>query len=127
MAQVDYEDDTIWRWVIQHFRFDPVRRERRNVVVAAYDNEGDFQNEFDRYVAMIRSEITAGYRSSHESVSGVTLEPGHLAAAARGHNVRRAIEHGVNPERVLSTGPLPTNMTVLTFTKDDTKSAVEDD
>ena len=39
MSEVDSEDDTIWRWVIHHYRFDPTRSERRNVVVAAYDND----------------------------------------------------------------------------------------
>jgi hypothetical protein len=127
VAQVDHEDDTIWRWVIQHYRFDPSRRERRNIVVAAFDNERQFLTEFDRHAEMIRDEIAAGTRSSRESLSGVILEPGHLAAAARGHNARRAIEHGVSPERVLNTGALPHNMAVLTSTKDDTAPLVGDD
>jgi hypothetical protein len=120
VTQVDHEDDTIWRWAIHHYRFDPERRERRNVVVAAYDNEAEYRAEFDRYGETIRREIAVGSRSPEENVSGVTLPPGHLAAAARGHNVRRAIEHGVSPARILDTGPLPSNMAVLTFAKDDT-------
>ncbi|TFC17924.1 hypothetical protein E3O19_05380 [Cryobacterium algoritolerans] len=119
MAEVDRNDDTIWRWVLHHYRFDLARRERRNVVVAAYDSESEFQTEFERYTQIIRDEIARGTRSSRENLSGVTLEPGHLSAAARGHNARRAIEHGVSPERVLTTGALPHNMAVLTFTKDD--------
>jgi len=59
VAHVDHEDDTIWRWVIQHYRFNPKRRERRNVIVAAYDNETEFRAEFNRYVEMIRGEIAA--------------------------------------------------------------------
>jgi hypothetical protein len=124
VARVDHEDDTIWRWVIQHYRFDPERRERRNVIVAAYDSQTEFEAEFARYVEMIRGEIVAGSRSPHENLSGITLEPGHLAAAARGHHVRRAIEHGVSPERILSTGPLPSDMAVLTFTKDEIATEV---
>ncbi|MEO6532956.1 MAG: hypothetical protein ABIO06_05205 [Pseudolysinimonas sp.] len=127
MAQVDYEDDTIRRWVLHHYRFDPARRERCNVVVAAYDNEMEFQTEFERYAEMIRAEITAGTRSSRENVSGVALEPGHFAAAARGHNVRRAVEHGVNPERLLSTGALPQNMALLTSTEGEPAPLLEGD
>jgi hypothetical protein len=127
VAEVDHNDDTIWRWVIHHYRFDPARRERRNVVVAAYDNESEFQTEFERYTQIIRDEIAGGTRSSGENLSGVTLEPGYLAAAARGHNARRAIEHGVSPERVLTTGALPRNMAVLTFTKDETSPSIEND
>lgn len=127
MAEVDPEGDTIWRWVLHHYRFDPARREWRNVVVAAYDNEGQFHSEFERYGETIRAEIAAGTRNSRESLSGVTLEPGHLAAAARGHNVRRAIEHGVNPERLLSDGALPHNMAMLTSAKVDPVPLVEGD
>lgn len=127
MAHVDHADDTIWRWVIQHYRFDPARRERRNVIVAAYDSETEFRAEFDRYVEMIRGEIAAGNRSPQESVSGTTLEPGHLAASARGHNVRRAIAHGASPARILNSGPLPDNMAVFTFTQDDAAAAVQGD
>ena len=127
MAEVDRNDDTIWRWVIHHYRFDPVRRERRNVVVAAYNNEREFQTEFERYAHIIQNEIAAGTRSSRENLSGVALEPGHLAASARGHNVRRAVEHGVNPARLLATGPLPQNMAVLTFATSETAPLIEDD
>lgn len=127
MAEVDRNDDFIGRWVIHHYRFDPARRERRNVVVAAYDNEREFQTEFERHAQMIRNEIAAGTRSSRENLSGVILEPGYLAASARGHKVRRAIEHGVNPARLLATGPLPQNMAVLTFATSETAPSIEND
>jgi hypothetical protein len=127
VAEVDRDDDTIWRWMIHHYQFDPARRERRNVAVAAYDNEREFQTEFERCAQMIRNEIAAGTRSSRENLNGVVLEPGHLAASALGHNVRRAIEHGVNPARLLATGPLPQNMAVLTFATSETAPLIEDD
>jgi hypothetical protein len=120
VAQANDEDDTVWRWVIYHYRFDPALRQRRNVVVAAYDNESQFRAELDRHAELIRSEIAAGTRRARENISGVALEPGHLATAARGHDVRRAIEHGVSPELLLTAGPLPHNMAVLSFTDDDT-------
>ena len=34
MSEVDPNDDSIWRWVLKHYRFDPERGERRRVVVA---------------------------------------------------------------------------------------------
>lgn len=127
MATVNHEDDSIWRWVIHHYRYDPDRRERRNVIVTVYDNADEFQKEFDRLAGMIQVEIAAGNRSDRENLSGVILEPGHIAAAARGHNVRRAIEHGVDPHPLLSGGPLPRNMALLRFAKDDTSSAAAED
>ena len=127
MAEVDHSHDTIWRWVIHHYRFDPARRERCNVVVAACDNEGEFNTEFERHAQMIRDTIAAGPRSSSESLTGVNLETGYLAASARGHHVRRALEHGVSPERVLATEALPQNIAVLTFAKGEAAPSIEND
>ncbi|MET4637701.1 hypothetical protein [Mycetocola sp. 2940] len=123
MSEVDPDDDTIWRWVIHHYRFDPTRNQRRNVRVAAYDDESEFRSELDRYTELIRSEIAVGTRSNRESVSGIALEPGHLAAQAGGHDVRRAIEHNVNPERLLRTAPIPHNMALLGFHDEDSPPA----
>ena len=127
MAEINRKDDTVWRWVIHRYQFDPSRRERRNVVVATYDNEREFQTEFDRHAQILRNDIAAGARSSRENLGGVVLEPGYLAASARGHNVRRAIEHGVSPGRLLVTGPLPQNMAMLTFATSETEPSIEDD
>ena len=118
MTEADPNDDTIRRWVIHHYRFDPARNERRYVVAAAYDDEREYLRELERYDVRIRSEIAAGTRSDREMVSGTTWEPVHLAAQKRGHAVRRAIEHGVDPEPLLRDGPLPSNMAVLTFSED---------
>ena len=127
MAEINRKDDTVWRWVIHRYQFDPSRRERRNVVVATYDNEREFQTEFDRHAQILRNDIAAGARSSRENLGGVVLEPGYLAASARGHNVRRAIEHGVSPGRLLATEPLPQNIAVLTFATSETVPSIEDD
>jgi hypothetical protein len=123
MSEVDPDDDTIWRAVIHHYRFDPARNQRRNVCVAAYDDESEFRSQLDQYTEVIRSEIAAGTRSSREWVSGMALEPGHLATQARGHNVRRAIERGVNPEPLLRNGPPPLNMALLSFHDEDSPPA----
>ena len=115
MSEVNPDDDTVRRWLIQHYRFDPSRNQRRNVRVAAYDDESESRSELEKYTQKIRSEIAAGTRSNRETVSGVTFEPGHLAAQARGHEVRKAIEHGVDPEPFLQDGALPHNVSLLSF------------
>src|SRR5580700_7663243 len=43
MAQVDPADDSIKRFIVRHYRYDPERRARRHVVVAAFDNEPEYQ------------------------------------------------------------------------------------
>jgi len=118
MAQVDPQDDTIWRWVIRHYRFDPERNERRHVVVAAYDNDAEYELEFDRYSSRIRAEIAAGTRSDREHVSAMAMHPGYRAEQVRAHAVRRAMKHGADFRPLLSDGPLPSNMAVFGITDD---------
>lgn len=113
MARVDPEDDSIERFIARHYRYDPERRERRHVVLAAFDNEQELHACMDS----VRDEIQAR-RDRGEPVdpsehpSGDMREPGYLRRAANGHLVSRAIRHG-------AAGPwieeleLPSNMSVL--------------
>jgi hypothetical protein len=48
-----------------------------------------------------------------EHISGHVMEPGHLARAANGHLLRRAVEHGVRPDRLRSL-ELPSSIAVFT-------------
>jgi hypothetical protein len=42
VAEVDPDDDSIRRFIVRHYRYDPDRHERRHVVVAAFDSEREF-------------------------------------------------------------------------------------
>lgn len=55
--EVDPGDDSICRWVLHRYRFDPERRQRRNVVVAAYDNEAEFEVALASYARRIQEEV----------------------------------------------------------------------
>jgi hypothetical protein len=115
MAAVDPEDDSISRWVVHHYRYDSQRRQRRHVLVRAFDN----RREFELAMSELRSQIAEARRSaesdSREHVTGTVWEPGDRASAAVGHMVRRAMEHGVDPRRILESGTLPSNMAILQF------------
>lgn len=52
-ATVDPNDDSIDRWVVRHFRYDPERRERRHVVIACFDN----RREFMKFIKQARTEL----------------------------------------------------------------------
>ena len=89
-------DDSIERFIVRHYRYDPQRRERRHLVVAAFDNEPEFR----ACMASVHAEI--GRRRDRgepvdprEHVSGVVHEPGYLRRAANGHLVRRAFSRRV--------------------------------
>jgi hypothetical protein len=92
MGRVEPEDDTIRRFIVRHYRYDPARRERRHVVVAAFDNEPEFLACVERVGAEIaqRREHEDGV-DPREHVSGVVHEPGYLRRAANAHLLRRAV------------------------------------
>jgi hypothetical protein len=113
MAQVDREDDSITRFIVHHYRYDPQRRERRNVVVAAFDSEA----EYDACMREVREEIERRREAGEEvdpreHVTGTIYEPGSRRLAANGHLIGRALSHGVFP-RSLQELELPSNMVVL--------------
>ena len=106
MSAVDPDDDSVARWVVQHYRYDSTRNERRNVVVAAFDNQEEFDRELAKRSAELRLEQAAGARGAHEQISGVTLPAGYRAEAARGHAIKAAMKHGATgaATRIHSTG-----------------------
>ena len=108
------EDDGIRRFVVRHYRYDPARRERRHVVVAAFDNRREFNACFASLDAEIRNRRAAGEQvDAMEHVSGIVREPGADRLAANGHALRRAMEHGVDTRPWLDEMELPRNMAVL--------------
>jgi len=117
VGRVKPEDDTIRRFIVHHYRYDPTRRERRHVVVAAFDNEPDFLACVQRVQAEIAQRRE---RQEHvdprEHASGVIHEPGHLRRAANGHLLRRAVNHGVAGLRFEEL-ELPSNMVAFRATR----------
>ncbi|GAA1903395.1 hypothetical protein [Lapillicoccus jejuensis] len=114
MAEVDPEDDSIERFVVYHYRYDPQRSERRNVVVAAYDDAGEFEARVDHENARLRGRAARGERiDPREHISGTVLPPGYARLAARARLVRRANVRGVAPGRRLDRLELPDSVAVL--------------
>jgi hypothetical protein len=120
VPEVDPRDDSISRWVLHHYRFDPERRQRRNVVIAAYDNKAEFDEALATYRQRIRAEIDSGARDNAENVSGVLWPPGHHEEQARGRTLSQAVSQGVDPRRVPLDGPLPSNKVFFGWDADGT-------
>lgn len=79
MAEVDPSDDSRSRWVLQWFRFDPERNERRNVTIAAYSRKREFDREFRKLQADLEVLKSDGRAEDAEHISGVKYEKGRLA------------------------------------------------
>ena len=109
VAVVDPDDDTVARYVVAHYRYDPDRRERRHVVVAAFDNPDEFHTDIH-----VRAEQLRALRESGEDVdrlehiTGRTYAAGYRRQQRDAHLLKRAIEHGIAP--VLDDLALPPNV-----------------
>jgi hypothetical protein len=113
VGRVEPEDDSIRRFIVHHFRYDAARRERRYVVVAAFDNEPDFLACVERVRAEIAQRREREERvDPREHASGVVHEPGYLRRAANGHLLRRAFKHRVAGLQ-FEESELPFNMVVF--------------
>jgi hypothetical protein len=119
MAQVDPQDDSIRRFIVRHYRYDPQRRERRHVVVAAFDNDAEYETRLQEEATEIRHRRDNGENVDRaEHASGSICEPGYLRRSANGHLLSRAIRHGVTPPD-LDRLELPSNMSYGTAVRDE--------
>lgn len=107
MPQVDPDDDSLLRYVLHHYRYDPHRNERRNVVVAAYDNEAEFMERLEVTSRELRDRKERGEAESVERLSGVVLEPGH---ARRVRQQRTDWRRARGPSADVCGGPVASTM-----------------
>ncbi len=115
MAEVNVENDEIRRFVVRHYRYDPDRRERRFVVVAAFDNVEEFEAQLNELSDVLnRNRDSSEDFDPRESISGVIFEPGHHALQQNAHLLKRAIAHGRVPPEVAEL-PLPSNVAFVRF------------
>ena len=114
MAHVDLSDDSIRRYVVRHYRYDPGRHERRHVVVAVVDNRREYHAELARASAALESRRLQGDDvDPREHITGTIREPGDDRRAADGHLLTRAVKHGVRLDDVVDGLDLPRNIGVL--------------
>jgi hypothetical protein len=86
VGAVDPDDDTIDRWIAWHFRYDDVRRERRNTTLAAFDNARDFEQCLHSERERLHQRQASGEAEAFETISGVFKAAGHRASMQRrGH------------------------------------------
>lgn len=113
MARVDPHDDGIRRFVVRQYRFDPERRERRHVIVDAFDNRAEFEARLASTQRDIDRRRAAGEPvDRNEHASGIVWEPGHRQKAANARLVLRALHRGVAPGPWVSRLDLPSNISV---------------
>ena len=97
MARVNPDDDSIRRFVALHYRYDPARHERRDVVVAAFDHEHELVAFLAGESDALKARQAAGDAGDAFVAVGVVQEPGDHEYAQDQRLRRRALDHGVRP------------------------------
>lgn len=124
MGEIDPMDDSRWRWVLWHYRYDPDRHQRRNVTVAAFDNEAEFQAAADALHGEVSAAIDRGERDARESVSGAILHPGYHGEQRRRRRIERALSHNEPWRPILDEGPLPPSWAMWIWNDDGTTTHI---
>lgn len=74
---IDPYDDSIDRWIVWHYRYDPERRERRNIVIAAFDNRRTFMKFIERSNVQLEAAKSEGRADKKERITGTKLKAGY--------------------------------------------------
>jgi hypothetical protein len=116
MAFVDPDDDDIERWVVWHFRYDPAHGQRRNVVVAAFDNIDEFHAEITERAAQlaVRKDSDDAV-DRRERIGGHYYERGYRRRWRNARNLRR----GALPAELVDDLDLPSSVAVARAHRDD--------
>jgi hypothetical protein len=77
VVKVDAGDDTIDRWIVRWYRFDPERHERRHTIVAAFDNAAEMAAEVAQLNHQLRGRKRAGMSEDVEWISAVHHHVGY--------------------------------------------------
>jgi hypothetical protein len=88
-SNIDPNDDSIDRWLVWHYRYDPERRERRNIVIACFDNRRAFTRFLERSKADLNEAQLAGRADKEERITGVMWKEGYREEIAQRRLFRR--------------------------------------
>jgi hypothetical protein len=110
---VDADDDGLRRFIVQHYRYDTERHERRHVIVAAFDNEREYKACMTEAEAQLRHRRESGEDvDPQEYISGVVHQPGHRRLQQNARTIQRAMRHGHLPDESRNL-ELPSNFAIL--------------
>jgi hypothetical protein len=114
MAAVDPDDDEIQRHIVQHYAFDPERRERRHRIVGAFDNEREALELFDQLSRELGRRRESGEPvDRREHYRATVLEAGHRRRHANARLLRAAQRRGVPIDHLQDDLELPASVAIL--------------
>ncbi len=121
MAVVDPSDDTVTRYIVRRYAYDPFRHERRHQIVAAFDNQPDYHAVLDSLAQGLRARREAGEAvDPREHYTGVVRGAGTDRQRQLARIAKKAIDHGVvPPEQFLKNIEGMAGFTIVRAERDD--------
>jgi hypothetical protein len=83
VARIDPFDESLDRWVVEHYAFDPERHERWNRPVVAFDHPDEMVAFIESAAAELKRRQRQGLADEREQYSGRRREPGYEKASQR--------------------------------------------
>jgi hypothetical protein len=93
VARVDLVDDTIKRFVVRLYAFDPSRHERRHQEVAAFDNESEAMVCLGETYRALLQRREAGKADPRDHVTIVVKPPGDAERNRERRLAARRLRH----------------------------------
>lgn len=90
--EVDFADDSIDRWSVFHYRYDPERNEVRHVLLKAFSSRREMMKYMKIANIALQKKKEAGGVPIHEHISGRCLEAGHGSRAREARSQIRQIK-----------------------------------
>jgi hypothetical protein len=98
VAEVDPQDDSIGRYIVRHYAYDPARHERRHQTIVAFDD----QMQFEAYIHDANARLRA-LQAVDRDVDPLEYYSAVVKSAGEDHRQRlrrvaqAAIQHGAQP------------------------------
>lgn len=83
VARIDPFDESLDRWVVEHYAFDPERNERWNRPVAAFDHPDEMVTFIEVAATELKRRQRQGLADEREHYSGTHRGPGYEKASQR--------------------------------------------
>jgi hypothetical protein len=107
MSEIDISDDSLTRYVVKHYKFDPSTKHFIHLELMAFDNKKELEMKISELGKSLKHLQDSHEVTSKEYIYGAIYKPGHFDQTNQMHLVKRMIRHGVNPNAYFSQNRTP--------------------
>jgi hypothetical protein len=98
VSRIDPFDESLDRWVVEHYSYDSERHERRNRPIVAFDDPDEMVAFIDAASTELKERQRQGQADQRERYSGVRRVAGYEASSSRERLAGRLRRHHQRPE-----------------------------